>query len=402
MQCGTCSGTCELSPDADPFPRKEMAWAVWGLKDRLLADPDVWLCHQCNDCSTNCPRGSHPGDVLAAIRMECVQHFAVPSFLARWVNQPKFIPALLAIPAVLLTIAIMLREPVEGWLGITRNTSERIVFSYTSRLPHWLINTFFLGFTVLVVIGAIISARRFWRAMKASDAKRGVHPPVKGVFPSLMGTLKTILSHGNFDVCNKARPRFWSHMLVMFGFLGLTLVGIWVITVRWNPLIPEGFVYPFDFWSAWKILANAGAAAVIVGSVWMGIERFRDPDRVSVGSYADWALLVTLLLVVGSGLVTYGMHYIRLEPHRHAVYFAHLVLVFALLFYLPYSKLAHVIYRTTAMVYAEYTGRNWGPSQSPPAPAAPPPGVPAPDPVAEEATESPEGEPETEKEADDE
>ena len=83
FQCATCSVACTLSPDEKPFPRKEMIWAQWGLKDRLLADADVWLCEQCNDCSTQCPRGARPGDVMAAIRAEGIRQFAWPGWLGQ-------------------------------------------------------------------------------------------------------------------------------------------------------------------------------------------------------------------------------------------------------------------------------------------------------------------------------
>jgi len=365
FQCGTCSATCTISPDLEPFPRKEMAWARWGMKDRLLRDPDVWLCYQCHDCSTRCPRGARPGDVLAAVRQESITHHSVPRFLGRWLNQPQMIAILLAIPLILLTLALFLRDPVATALGITRNAGDEIVFSYSSMFPHWLLNAFFGFFSFLVLIIVIVGIMRFWRGMKTTLPPDRSRIPIKGIVPSVLSALKSVFAHNDFSSCTKAKPRFFSHLCVFFGFLALTVVSIWVITARYNPLVTGSFIYPFGFWEPWKMLANLGGIALVGGCLLMIRERVKKDDRVGTGSYFDWSLIALLLLVAGTGFVTEVLHYLRLEPHRHLAYFVHLMFAFAVIVYLPYSKLAHLIYRTTALVFSERFGRKLGAATGP-------------------------------------
>jgi quinone-modifying oxidoreductase subunit QmoC len=100
-QCATCSVACAISPDTKPFPRKEMIAASWGLKDKLVGNSDIWLCHNCGDCSTRCPREAKPADVLAAVRSYTIEEYAQPKVLAKALKDPKKLPILLAIPAVL-------------------------------------------------------------------------------------------------------------------------------------------------------------------------------------------------------------------------------------------------------------------------------------------------------------
>ena len=357
-QCATCSVVCKLAPDHRPFPRKEMIWAQWGLKDRLLADPDVWLCYQCNDCSTHCPRGARPADVLAAVRREGVIHYAVPRFLARWVNEPKYLPLVLLIPAVLLGLALWLRAPMEKALGIADLSGGKIVFSYWNMLPHWLLISFFTLFSLLALAAIVAGVVRFWRALKEADARAGITTPAKSVGQSIVAALKKVLTHDDFTMCTTSRSRAVSHYCVFYGFLALLLVAFWVVTIRINPLARGDFVYPFSFWNPWRMLANLGGAALVVGCLLMIYERLKRAGQGDVNTYFDWAFLGTLFAVVLTGFASEVLHYVRMEPHRQIVYFTHLVCVFSLLMYLPYSKFAHLVYRTTAMVYVEHSGRN--------------------------------------------
>jgi len=362
MQCGTCSATCEISPDSNPFPAKEMAWAAWGMKDQLLKDPDVWLCYNCHDCSTRCPRGARPGDVMGAIRQEIVTHYAFPGFMGKMVNRPLFIPILLGIPALLLGAALMFKPSIQSALGVSAFEGDKIVYSYSSVFPHWLLNGFFGVFAVLALLAAVTGVVRFWRALKRGYAAEKF-VPVKGVMPSIGSALRRIFMHDNFRECSTSRLRYPSHILMFFGFISLTLVTLWVITAGGNPLNRSEFAYPFNFWSPWKMLANFGGVAILVGCFLMIRERLMFRENIGRGAYFDWVLVWTLLLVLISGFATELLHYLRMEPHRHAIYFVHLVFVFGLLMYLPYSKLAHMFYRATALVFTEHIGRVGKPQQ---------------------------------------
>src|SRR5689334_5388884 len=85
FQCATCSSACDLATADAMFPRRQILWAQWGLADRLVADPSIWLCHGCNDCTARCPRDARPGDALQAVRSLVIEHLGAPRFMARLV-----------------------------------------------------------------------------------------------------------------------------------------------------------------------------------------------------------------------------------------------------------------------------------------------------------------------------
>ena len=130
-----------------------------------------------------------------------------------------------------------------------------------------------------------------------------------------------------------------------------------MITHRINPLVRGEFLYPFNFWSPWKILANLGGLAVVGGCFLMLRDRFVEDEGAGRSTWFDWSLLWLIMFVALSGFAVEVLHYARLEPHRHAAYYVHLLLILTLFLYLPYSKLAHAVYRFVALVFIEWTGR---------------------------------------------
>jgi len=371
FQCATCSVVCGLSNGPSPFPRKEMIWAQWGLKDRLVADPDIWLCHQCNDCSLRCPRGARPGDVLAAVRQKAIEHFAFPSVMGRLVNSMRAAPVMLVlVPAVLLLAAILVRGPIEAAVGYVDPHGHEF---YAHFFPHWLLIVFYTTLTLLTFSGLIVGLFRFWKGMKASDVEAGRGEAVLGFVPSLVGAVKAVVTHVRFGKCTDQASRKSSHLMAFYGFIGLFVVTIWaVLDLYLMPLLGVESLYPFGLLHPMKIVANVAGILLVVGAGKAILDRMNAPkDGHHQSTSFDWIFVWLLLLVGLSGFAVEVFRFVAegaappgayahdgpLAMPAYGFYFVHLVLVFGLLVYLPYSKFAHMWYRTVAMIYAEHTGR---------------------------------------------
>ncbi len=352
-QCATCSVVCPISPDNQPYPRKEMIAASWGLKDQLVADYDIWLCHNCGDCTTKCPRGAQPGEVLGALRAYAVREYATPKVVSKMVADPKMLPVLLAIPAIIfIGLGLILKSVGIDWLNFAPHGAEiwQSHFINNYLVDIIMIPTFFASVGVFA-----LGLKRFIADIHASALAAGKTTvekiEVAGVVKALLATALTVFRHKKFDECGENKGRSTAHLLVLFSFIGLFIVTNCFFVAEWVLHI-EG---PYSQLNPVKWLGNAAGISLIVGSLLLWKNRVAKTDQGS--SYWDWYLVVLVFGLGLTGMLTQVLRLAGLAGPTYAVYFVHLLLIWSLFAYTPFSKLAHIVYRTAAMTYAEYTKR---------------------------------------------
>ncbi|MFQ3573181.1 MAG: quinone-interacting membrane-bound oxidoreductase complex subunit QmoC [Thermodesulfovibrionales bacterium] len=345
-QCSTCTVVCGMTPDDKPFPRKEMLYAQWGMKDKLISNPDIWLCHQCSDCTAYCPRGAKPGEVLGAVRKMAIQHYSAPSFLAKMVNDPKYLVVLLAIPVLIFLFLLHIQGYLFG--EIPRNEFGKISFS-KMLYPTYYIDPVFIAAALFAVVSFVMGIKKYWADM----AKNYPLPPGSDTTSSLVETIKEIISHNNFKKCNVTKERSTAHMLVFFSFIGLGITTTWAVVY----LYILGRPSPYPLYDPMKIVGNISAIGLLIGITLVTNNRLKNAVKAGKGSYYDWLFIVVIYVIAVSGMLAQLTRLADIAPLAYTIYFIHLVFVFFLFAYAPFSKMAHMVYRTTAMVFARQAKR---------------------------------------------
>lgn len=347
-QCGTCSSVCPISTAENPFPRKEMAWVQWGLKNRVLGNSSIWSCHQCGLCSAYCPRDAEPANVMAALREYSIGHYAVPGFLATWIASPRYLPILVAIPVVALLVVLA----VHGTLASL--PAGQIVF--TKFIPDAFVEIFYTAMVALALAAALAGGLRYLDAMCREAGFAGMLELRSGIVP----TLRKIFTHSEFSACTDDRAgdrpthrehAHHAHLAVFYGFLALIVtttsvaIGTWFFNYR----------EPWPLWHPVKILGNVGGVALVLGLAIFLVRRIVDGRRAGKSTYSDWLFLIVLALTALTGFAAESTRLAGLREVAYPTYFVHLVLIFFLLVYFPFDKFAHVVYRTMAMLFGALT-----------------------------------------------
>ena len=345
LQCGACTVNCQLAEsDGALFPRRQITLLQLGEIDKLIADPHVWLCFNCDDCTSRCPAQAGPGRIMAAVRRLAVEKYSVPAWWSRLVNQPRgFVYAVLAAIVALV-----------GAIAAGGSFSPRVSpVQYSTMLPHLTLNLLFGTLAGAVMIVAAVNATRVWKEFSGetfADVRLG------RLVRSLRSVTRQVGAHNQFSECQQYPLSRSAHLAVFYGFMTLT-----VLAGGAALMIVLGVPYPLPVFHPFKIAGNLAAAAMIAGTLYFCVQRWSSSRKWYPSSWFDWAPLVQLLLVSTTGLLAEIFRYVNVGVLAYPTYFLHLVCVFVLFASLANSKLVHMVYRTIALTAEEYkkTSEEW-------------------------------------------
>lgn len=343
FQCGNCTAVCPLAEDSAGFPRRLIRMAQVGMERELLASEELWRCYACGECTRTCPREADPAEFMAAARSYAISRYDLTG-LASQANRSAFGSLLIFILfSVVFGLLLASKENPAG--------PQAPLFDFIPGV--WIHN---IGFTLFVLVGlcavfGMISMA--WRFL-AERRREGATLRAAALPGAVLSALVDALLHRRFLTCDaedetQTAPeplylRAWFvHAAVMGGFLAMLLATTFDFLFK-----PIGS--PVPPWYSMRLLGAAGGIVCLYGLAIVLLRRIRAaeaPWRKS--SAADWFFPLLLTATVLTGLVTEVAVYAPIGSLGHVIFFIHVVLAMDLVALLPFTKFAHVLYRTLAL-----------------------------------------------------
>jgi len=342
LNCDSCTVICALSNGHTSFPRKSIQQVLIGLKDSVVHSLEPWLCHDCGDCATSCPRQTEPRESMMTLRRYLVSRYDVTGIASKiqrsgaWeITAMAFVAALvfaLVFVYHLFYVELPMGEFVSTPLGLEHMFPTITYFSYV---------VFLLPLTVMLVNGFRMHRRTM---VGAGDPKISL----RFYLLELKTLILHLFFHRNLSRCSaENHNRRW----IKHWLLGTACTMMCVIPFFFLAWFQTDALYPIYDPQRW--LGYIAAAVMIYVPLDIVISRIRKQKQVhKFSERGDLIFPSMLLLVALSGIAVHIFRYAEWSMSCHYAYAVHLGITVALLLIeLPFGKWSHVVYRPLALFF---------------------------------------------------
>lgn len=285
---------------------------------------------------------------MQAIRALSIEKLAAPASVGKLVGRASVTwPILLGVP-ILLWI-VMLAATTGIGVPDYPDTIGGDGPGYHLFLHSWQIYFVMFPTMILVALAFLVSGTRFWMMLGRREPRSG------SFFSNLIPVVTEILVHGRFSKCEAAKPRRLGHMALLWGFIGATATTTLVafaLYIMKDPL-PLSLTHPF------KLLGNFSALLLLYGCTALALNRLKDNKKAGTSTAFDNFFLMLVALVTVTGILTEVARLMHSDTTTLSgpfyvgcwFYIIHMGAVVSLFLTLPYSKFAHMVYRSLTMVH---------------------------------------------------
>ena len=336
--CRYCEGFCAV------FPAMTRRLEFGQADIHYLAN----LCHNCGACLHACQYAAphefaiNVPKAMAKVRLDTYAEYAWPKALGTLYQRNGLTLALATAAGLTLFLCLMLlvmgnlftAMPGGNFYGIFPHNTLALMFGPV------------FGFAVLALT---LGVRRFWRDVSPASASLGLKTSAALEATSSVARLK-YLDGGHGEGCNNSDDAFtlWRrrfHHLTFYGFLlcfaATGVATLYHFVLHWSA--------PYPVFSLPVMLGIVGGLGLLVGPaglLWLNLRRHPDQGD-EQQKPMDRGFIALLLLISASGLALLALRDTSALGLALAI---HLGLVMAFFLTMPYSKFAHGIFRSAALL----------------------------------------------------
>jgi quinone-modifying oxidoreductase subunit QmoC len=347
FQCAACTSVCSLSTQENPFPRRQMLLAQWGLKDKLMEDAGPWLCFYCGDCTKVCPRQAYPGETMMALRRLLTAEYDWTGLSSLMYRSAFWEFGILGLVSALVVMLFTLPHSF-GFGLLSRSGSEAMSTVMLNRFaPVEVVHIADRALAALLAILLLLNASRMFARIT-----RGSNIPARTYFSQLPFLILQGVTQKRWRDCNseESHTNWGRHLFLVGGYA--TMFTLVVVFLPWFQVEDSSFHLT-------SILGYAATVALMVSTAWIIADRIlKRTEMHRFSELTDWMFPILLFLTALSGISLNLLRLMNLPMPTYVMYVTHMAIAVPMLVVeVPFGKWAHLLYRPLAIYVAAVKSR---------------------------------------------